>query len=82
MARKPKRARGTGTGRPSRAFLAMAYAFGLLCAGGGVLILVFGTGFEAPSGRAARGDVTLTGVLMIVLGLVAVGVTAVIQRTR
>ena len=83
--RKPDaRERGaSGPWRGSRwAFLGVAYLFGLLCMVGGVLVMAFGGSHGEQSAEVTRGDLVLWGVMMIVLGLAALGLTLLIQRSK
>jgi drug/metabolite transporter (DMT)-like permease len=67
-----------------RAFLLAGCGFGLALAICGVLVLVHGREYEHDSSGVARGDVGTTGILLVAIGLIAIGLTAylVIAKRR
>jgi len=62
--------------------LIIAYAAGLLCIGGGVVVLAFGAAEPQGGELPAKGSVTHLGVSLIALGLLAIGLTGYMHWTK
>jgi len=82
MARKGRGPTSRERRRSGGLSLLLAYAFGLLCVVGGVLVLVFGSPHSQDGSEVTAKDLTSLGAGMIVLGLLAIGLTMFLQRSR
>jgi len=76
--RKPPTRRRSG---PSWVPLLLSYGFGLLGIVGGAMVLVFGRADTADDAAVGAGGIVPVGVGLIVLGVLAIGLTAFLHRS-
>jgi hypothetical protein len=63
-------------------FLVLAYLFAVVCIAAGVVVLAFGSGEPGTDVLVGTGDVPMVGWMLIVLGVLAAGLSVAIQCTH
>ena len=82
MAKRKPRVRQKPKGRTNWLPVVAAYAVCVGCAALGVLVLIFGKPEVSPEGEVIQGAIPRIGITLIVLGLLATGLTGYLHWAR